>query len=195
MTARIKTAGTVRRCLLAAIMAGAVLYGQASAAAITLEGRGGWFRPSSGDFRGAYTGGFTAGGGLTVRAAKNLDIWLGADYFSKNGELTYTEEPVSIRMTTALAGLKYFLGRAAVRPYLGAALGWWFYKESGAIGSVSGNDMGFIGQGGADVRLSGSLSLDLFGRYGFCKAKPDDDEAAASQIGGLTFGAGLRLRI
>ncbi len=185
----------VSRGLIAAVFLTACLIGPASAAAqVTLEGRAGWFLPGSGDFRDAYSGGIAPGIGLSFEIGRGLNVWAGADLFSKTGALTYTEEEVKIRITTVFAGLKYFFGRAAVRPYLGAAAGYWSYKETSGDISVSGNDLGFLGQGGVDVRVSGKLSLDLFGKYGYCQASPDDENAVKSQIGGLTFGAGLSYR-
>lgn len=195
MLLRTTTGRAVSRALIAAVFLAAGLIGPVSAAAqVTLEGRAGWFLPSSGDFRGSYGGGVVPGIGLSFEIARGLSIWAGADLFSRTGALTFTEEEVKIRITSAFAGLKYSLGRASVRPYIGAAAGFWSYKETSGDISVSGSDPGFLGQVGVDVRMSGKLSLDLYGKYGHCLASPDDEDAVKSQIGGLTFGAGLSYR-
>jgi hypothetical protein len=166
----------------------------ALAGALSLGASASWFMPSSADFRDAYGGGFVPGFSLGYRVIGGLNIWAGGEFYSKTGELTYTGEEAKFMMTTLYAGLRLEATRSAVRPYLAGALGLTSYKEESVIGTVSGSDLGFLGQLGLLFRVSPNLFLDVFGRYVQCKAKPEQETAVESEIGGLQAGAGISLR-
>lgn len=188
-----KYANIGRRMLLILALA-AGLKATALAGAVSLGASAARFMPSSADFRNAYGGGFVPGFNLAFRIIGGLNIWAGGELYSKTGELTYTGEEAKFKMTTLYAGLRLEATRSAVRPYLAGALGLVSYKEESVIGTVNGSDLGFLGQLGLLFRVSPNIFLELFGRYMQCKARPEQETAVESEVGGLQAGAGLSLR-
>lgn len=186
-------AGTGRKIVLILTLA-AGLSAPALAGTVSLGASAAWFMPSSADFRDAYGGGFVPGFNLAYRVIGGLNIWAGGEFYSKTGELTYTGEETKFRMTILYAGLRLEATRSAVRPYLAGALSLVSYKEESVIGTVSGSDLGFFGQLGLLFRVSPNLFLELFGRYLHCRARPEQETAVASELGGLQAGAGVSLR-
>lgn len=170
------------------------LAGPAAAAAATLEARVGYFFPASEDFRDIYKGGLSFGADLTVPVWKSLCAWAGLDYFNKTGELTYTQEPTTLRVLPLFAGLKLQPSSGNVRPYAAAAAGYFLFKESSAIGTASGQELGLLAQAGLLVKIKGRTFIDFHGRYTSCVHTVTDPEAFSVQLGGFQGGIGLALR-
>ena len=74
-------------------------------------------------------------------------------------------------------------------PYLGAAVGYFQYKETNPIGTVKEGKIGFRAQGGLLLRLTGSWFVDFQVGYDMCKLKPEELEAV--ELGGLKAGLAL----
>lgn len=68
------------------------------AASVTIEVRGSYFNPTEQAFKDIYGGGLMYGGEISLGIWKNLDVWIGGDYFSQNGELTFTGEETSLQI-------------------------------------------------------------------------------------------------
>lgn len=146
------------------------------------------FQPTEEAFKNIYGGGLSYGGEVDISIYKGLAIWIGAEYFTKTGETTFTKEETEIRITPFYAGLKYIFPGQRMMPYLGAGVGYFQYKETNPIGEVKEGKIGFRAQGGLLLRLAGSFFLDFQVGYEMCKIKPQELEV---EIGGLKAGLAL----
>jgi len=154
----------------------------------SIELKGAYLSPSDSDFKSVYGGGGMFGAEISFSLASSLEAWLSGDYFAKTGSLTYTDEQTKLTLIPIGAGLRYKFLSGWVQPYLGAGARYYLYKESNIIGTVNKGGIGFVGKLGANLKFAGSLFLDLFVGYSFCKMKPADFEFG---VGGLEIGAGL----
>lgn len=168
--------------------------GTAWAAGFSLTFKGGYFMPSDRVFKDVYGSGPVFGAELAVPIAGGLHAWAGAEYFTKKGLLPVTEEETSTRIVPVFAGLRYHFGRSAVRPYLGAAAGYFMLHEENPLGTASQNSFGFLISGGLLIKIAGPVSLDLHGSYSGCTIKTDDPDPLEAKIGGLQAGGGIVIR-
>ncbi len=185
MTARTALAGAG---LFALILAGLEAAPVAAAERVSLEFKVSSFQPSGKDFRDIYKAGISFGGEVDVTLTGMLGAWAGAHYFTKDGTLTFTEEPTKIRITPFYGGLRLRFGRKGVIPYVGAGIGSFSFKEANPIGTVRGSAFGYIGQAGVIFRIGRMVFLDLKGSYTSSKANPAGIEA---QLGGFLVGLGV----
>jgi len=153
-----------------------------------IEFKGSYFSPSDKDFKDIYGGGLLYGGEVTLGVWKNLDLWVGINYFSKTGALTLTEEETSFKMTPISGGVKYRLSTGTVKFYGGFGLSYFNSKESNVIGTVTKNGLGFITKIGGYVKIISGLVINLNIDYSYCKIKPPD---FGVNIGGIAAGVGL----
>ena len=58
-------------------------------------------------FRDIYGEGIMYGGEVNIRVWKALEVWFGASYFYKKGELTFTKEETKLKIVPIGAGIKY----------------------------------------------------------------------------------------
>ncbi|MGD1010326.1 MAG: hypothetical protein ABR951_09275 [Candidatus Aminicenantales bacterium] len=171
------------------------LAGTAWGSAVTVEARVGYLRPNSQDVRDVYKNGLVFGADFTVPLWKGLGLWAGADDDHKNGMLTYTLEDTTLRVIPLFAGLKLQSASGKVRPYVGLAAGYFLYKETNVIGTVSGSNIGLLVQFGLLVRITRSLSVDLHGRYTSFRNKASGSDALTTDLGGIQGGLGLAVRL
>lgn len=171
-----------------------VMTGANEAAGFSLGLRGSWFLPKSVEFRDSYQGGFVPGANIYLPLSKGLNFYLGGEYFSKAGQLTFTGEDVKINVMVFSGGLRQTLSHGSFRPYLAAGVCYFMYSEKSIIGEVSGSNLGYLGELGLLVRLSSKLDLNIFGKYDLRKAKSEEGEAASAELGGLFLGAGFVFR-
>jgi hypothetical protein len=144
------------------------------------------FQPTEEAFKNIYGGGLSYGGEVDISIYKGLAVWFGAEYFTKTGETTFTREETTIRIFPFYGGLKYIFSGERMMPYLGAAVGYFQFKETSPIGEVKEGKIGFRAQGGLLLRLTGSWFVDFQVGYDMCKIKPQElDEV---EIGGLKAG-------
>ena len=185
---------TIAGAVTAVVLLG--LVAAPAGAAVFLEARAGYFFPSSADFREVYKNGLALGAEVAVPVSKVLGVWAGLDYFSRTGELTYTQEPTTLRVLTLFAGLKLqsASGKKVV-PYAAAALGYFLFKESSSIGTASGREFGLLAQAGVLIKLKARTSLDLSVRYTSCSHTVADPEPMSVQLGGIQVGVGLSFRL
>lgn len=154
----------------------------------SIEAKGSYFSPTEAVFKDIYGGGFTFGGEFTVRIWKNLQLWFGGNYYSGDGELTYTGEETSLQIIPIGGGLKYKFKAGALSFYGGAGINYYLYNESNILGEVTKGGMGFVGKMGMILKLTKDLFFDLFGEYSYCKMTPAD---FTINIGGIAAGIGL----
>jgi opacity protein-like surface antigen len=147
-----------------------------------------YFQPTEQAFKDIYGSGMSYGGEFDINIFDGLAIWIGAEYFTKKGELTFTKEETELQITPIYGGLKYIFPGRGIMPYLGAGVGYFQYKETNPIGTVKEGKIGFVTQAGLLVRLLGPVLVDFQVGYNMCKIKPQEIEA---QIGGLKAGVGL----
>ncbi|UCC41209.1 MAG: outer membrane beta-barrel protein [Candidatus Aminicenantes bacterium] len=160
----------------------------AIAADFMVELKTSYFAPSEQIFKDVYGSGMTIGGEIGITLWKGLGIWAGADYFSRKGELTFTEESTKIQIIPLYAGIRYQFQQEKIAPYIGLGIGYFRFKETNPIGKVEEGDIGYIGQVGCLFKVVGSLFFDIKGSYSYCKAKPMDIKA---DMGGLKAGIGI----
>jgi len=172
-----------------------VIAGPAWSAGVMVEARAGYFSPQDAVFRQVYKHGPAYGSEITVTLTRGLGFWFGAEVFTKKGLTTFTQEATKIQLIPIYGGLKYEFGARAwvVKPYLGAAVGYFRYQEESVIGSASSGAVGFVGQAGLLFRAFAPLHFDLYFRYSSCRVTPSG-ETESTQIGGYQGGAGIAFR-
>ena len=154
---------------------------------LKIEIKGGYFYPSEKAFKDIYGGGFSIGGEISVGILKNLSIWVGGNYFTKKGKLTFTQEDTEIKLTPIGGGLKYEFPTGKFAPYLGLGVNYYLYEESNPLGDVNKNEVGYIGKAGTYIYLTSHFIIDLFLNYSYCDIQPADFKI---NIGGLEAGIG-----
>lgn len=164
------------------------LSGIIHAATFTIELKGSYFSPAEKAFKDIYGGGTTVGGEVSIGIWKKLHFWLGGNYYSGDGGLTYTGEETSLQILPIGGGLKYEFSSGTLCFYGGIGMNYYQYKESNVIGDVSKGGIGLIGKIGLNLNVTQGLFLDLFINYSYCKITPAD---FTINIGGVDVGAGL----
>jgi opacity protein-like surface antigen len=162
--------------------------GFAGAQGVAIGVKGLYFTPAEQSFKDIYGSGPAYGLEANFGLTKNLDLWIGADYYQKKGELTFSKMETDVRILPVTAGLRYRIPAGPVRFYAGAGLGYFLFREENLIGKVDVRKLGFLGKAGAYVRVFQGLYIDAHLRYSYCVIKPQDIKA---NIGGLSFGVGF----
>jgi hypothetical protein len=141
-----------------------------------------------------FTAAAPSSASISPSRAGPVQIWAGADIFSKTGLLSVSEEETKVRITPLYAGLRAEFGKTGLRPYVGAAAAYFLFREENPLGTVSENGLGFLTQAGVLARLGGSLWLDIFAGYRVCTLRTDGDDPLEAKVGGLSAGLGLAYR-
>ncbi len=175
----------------AIVLALTVSAGTAWGAGVSLTLKGGYFLPTDSVFKDAYGGGPVFGGEVAVPVAGALHLWAGAEYFSKKGLTTITEEEIKAQVIPLYAGIRCHFGKSGVRPYLGLAAGYFLVKEENPEGSASDSGLGLLGQAGLLFKLGGSVWLDLLVNYRACTLTSDGDDPFKTKLDGLAAGLGI----
>ena len=84
-----------------------LVAGSAGAAAVRVELKASYFRPTEQAFLDICGGGPRYGGEVSIGLWKGFDLWLGGNYFSREGELSFTKEKTELQIIPIGAGLKY----------------------------------------------------------------------------------------
>jgi hypothetical protein len=169
-----------------------LLTGSALASGFRLELKGSYFTSENQIFRDVYGSApkFGLEAGLTL--FKNVSIWVGADYLSKKGGLTVTDDATQVWLMPVSAGLRYESPAAKwLLLHLAAGVQEVFFKEDSSLGTTKKNALGFTARAGAVLRLSKALGIDLFAGWSTCKMKNGDIEF---KVGGLDLGGGVEIR-
>lgn len=151
--------------------------------------KAGYFSPSEEIFKDIYGGGITYGGEIGLSVWRNLVLWIGGEYFSKKGKLTYTGEDTELTLVPVGGGFKYIVEAGGILSFYGGA--GVFYcqtEEKNPIDEVSDGGLGYEGMMGSFLRISGKLIIDFFLDYSYCKMKPADYEV---NNGGIEAGIGI----
>jgi hypothetical protein len=131
-------------------------------------------------------------GGLTLSSAiiSNVNLYLEAKYYARQGELSFTKEKTDFYMVPISLGARYIFPLGLFNPYVGAGPDFYFYHEDNPIGKTLNYANGFHVTGGTYIRPKKSLPLmiNLKVKYTWAKA---EKEGIRVQLGGLEYGAGL----
>ena len=121
---------------------------------------------------------------------KNLEGWVGMSFFSKEGEMTYTQEEIKLKITPIVAGMRYSHAlNEKINIYGGLGLAYFIYSEEiSALEDVSEGGLGFVIKAGGWMRVKKGFFVDVFIKYSSCKVEPADFKV---NIGGLEVGVGL----
>jgi len=172
--------------LVLALLAGGGLSVQAGS--ISIEGKASAFFPTDKVFRDIYKGGAAFGAEINFGLPGRLSLWVSGDYYQGQGRLTFTREKTKIEITPVCAGIRLAFSDSRFRPYVGVGAGYFRYKESNPIGSVSKGNAGLVAKIGLAAKISGPVFADLQADYTYCSVKPADVKA---DLGGLRASLGL----
>jgi len=171
-----------------------LIAGSARAAGTSVTLKGGYFSPTDEIFRDVYGGGPSFGLEIAVPVAGILQAWAGAELFSKKGLTTESEEATEVRIVPLYAGLRCQFAGKSIRPYVGAAAGYFLIREENALGTASDGGIGFLGQTGLLIGLGPSLAVDVHAGYRACTVTTGGDDPVEAKLGGLSAGLGLSYR-
>jgi outer membrane protein W len=125
---------------------------------------------------------------------KSLDVWTGFTYFQKNGKTSFTEEDLTLRITTFSLSLRYLRRISRFNPFVGAGIDYITYKEilpeDFIVSSVGGSELGFHAQVGTYLDLLSSLALKVHIKYNWAKATAATADEEVN-LGGVEYGIGL----
>lgn len=166
-----------------------LLSGFATAADFSVEMKVHYFSPSEQAFKDIYGGGMMYGAEATVGIWRNFEFWFGGSHFTKRGKLTFTQEETKLKIIPIGGGLRYILPTGRLNLYAGLGLNYYQYKETNdPIGEASKGGLGYVGKIGSFVKVTGSLLIDIYADYTYCKMKPADFKI---NIGGFEAGIGI----
>ena len=167
----------------------AVLSGMAWGMDVSIEGKAKWFSPGEEAFREIYGGGIGWGGAVVFGLSEHWEVSLEADWFSRNGELTYTREPTEMSLFALGVEGRYLFPLKGVTLFAGPGAYLYHFHEDNRMGKAKKSGPGFMLKAGALVPLSQCLRLNLFAGYSFCRITPVNIEFS---VGGFAAGLGLR---
>jgi hypothetical protein len=137
-------------------------------------------------------GGLLAGLGASARIISNLNLYLEAKYWEREGELTFSGESTTFRLFPISLGVRYILPLGVLNPYAGAGGDIYFYYEDNAIGTTINSASGYHAMAGTYLRLSRSapLMINLKAKYTWVNTAEGDFEI---KLGGFEYAVGLAL--
>ena len=137
-------------------------------------------------------GGLLAGLGASATIVSNLNLYLEAKYWQREGELTFSKEKTTLRLFPISLGARYIVPLGIVNPYAGAGGDIFFYYEDNAIGTTVNHAPGYHVLVGTYLRFARGfpLMLNLKAKYTWAKTAGSDFKV---QLGGLEYSAGVAL--
>lgn len=188
--------GAMKTKLKAAAVLMGLAFGAGAAwgAGTTLTLKGGYFIPSDSVFREVYSGGPVFGADLAVPIVGVLQVWGGAELFSRTGSTTLTEDETKVSIVPLYLGLRLEGGKKSLRPYLGVAAAYFLFSEKNVLGSISESGFGYLAQAGLLARLGGPVWIDVHAGYRGCTLRTDDPDPVEAKLDGLSACLGLAFR-
>ncbi len=137
-------------------------------------------------------GGLLAGLGASAAIIANVNLYLEAKYWQREGELTFSREQTKLRLFPISLGARYVVPLGIFNPYAGAGGDIYFYYEDNAIGTTVNHASGFHLLGGTYLRFADAvpLMINLRAKYTWARATEGDFRI---QLGGLEYSVGLAL--
>ena len=126
---------------------------------------------------------------FAAKVWQTMEVFLHTDYLSETGQLTFTQEETTFKLTPIELGLRYLLPTkktcdAKLFIYFGAGAGYYMIKEENPIGTLDEKKVGFFGEGGFRFYLVSSFFVDAKLKYTILKY---DDV----NVGGLSYMGGI----
>ncbi len=147
-----------------------------------------YFSPSEEMFKTVYGSGPNYGGEIMVSLWKGISIYFGASVFSKKGEMTPLGDETTINIIPVELGILYKFSKTKINPYIGAGLGYYSLSEESYLGKVTANNVGFFGQLGLAINLTGAFVIDINAKYSLCDVEINEIK---NNIGGIRIGMGI----
>jgi len=149
---------------------------------------GNYFSPREGNLKTVYEKGLMFGAEINVGVTDFVEIWFAENYFSKTVTDTVSGSVNKVYLIPLELGLKVRLNKGIVNPYFGIGGGYFQYKEETPDGEIREQNIGFIGQSGLFIKISGFFVVDLYAQFKYC---PITTAADKFDVGGFHFGMGL----
>jgi hypothetical protein len=171
-----------------------VIFGSTLSSAIdfTIGVEAGYFLPSDDDFSDIYGSapifGINAGG----TPAENIQLILGANYYSKSGETSITLESIDISIIAVRFGGYYLFNMDTIRPKFGAGIVFASVNEDTPFKEFSDSSIGWFVAAGADMPLGDKIIAGLEIQY---DDTPMEGDFGDQSIGGLSILITARLKI
>jgi hypothetical protein len=161
-------------------------------AGVRIEAKGSYFSSENSTFRDVYGGTPKLGLEAGIEVAKNISIWVGADYVHKAGKLTVTQDETKVTIIPLGAGARYEIPAGTkLQFHIAAGVQEVIFKEENVIGTVKTNAFGFIAAAGGVFRLTKAVGIDLFVGWSTCKMT---NQGLDFKVGGLDAGGGIEVR-
>lgn len=164
----------------------------ASAEKYRFGGSLGYYAVSDSTYKNTYgSGNFMYGGFISYDLLKILELRGEIGYFKDSGKMTLTKEKIEFSIIPLVLGTRVKLAEIKnLKPYAGAGIDFYSFKEKARLGDTSDSTFGFHVEAGAYIGLLWRLYFDLNLRYVKADAKPYDEEI---RLGGLKTGIGVGL--
>ena len=187
--------GAMKTRLRAAVVAMGLVLGAGAAwgAGATLTLKGGYFMPTDSVFKEVYSGGPILGADVAVPIAGVLQVWGGAELFSKTGSTTLTEDETKVSIVPVYLGLRIEGGKKGLRPYIGVAAAYFLFSEKNVLGSISESGIGYLAQAGLLTRMGGPVWFDVHAGYRGCALRTDGPDPVEAKLDGFSAGLGVVL--
>jgi hypothetical protein len=137
-------------------------------------------------------GGLLAGLGASAALVSNLNFYLEAKYWEREGALTFSKEKTRLWLVPISVGARYIAPLGIINPYLGAGGDIYFYYEDNAIGRTANSATGYHVLGGVYLRFARSLPLMINLKLKYTWAKTTQNDFTI-QLGGLEYAGGIAL--
>lgn len=166
----------------------------------SIEGRLGYFVPSSGLVKEVYHhGGVEPEIEATLRVYKELRVWANFNAFYRKGRSKELQDSTSIQLYPLSSGLKYnfrILDPFYVYLGLGPSITWAIICNHSPYvkGRVQKTCWGVVGKSGFTYYFSNHILIDLFADYSYSrlsKISRPGVESTSVNVGGLRIGLGL----
>jgi len=149
---------------------------------------GNYFSPREGNLKTVYEKGLMFGAEMNVGVTDFVEIWFAENYFSKTVMDTVSDSENKVYLIPIELGLKVRLNKGVVNPYFGIGGGYFQYKEETSGGEIREQNIGFIGQSGLFIKISGFFVVDIYAQFKHC---PITTATEKFDVGGFHFGIGL----
>ncbi len=149
---------------------------------------GNYFSPKEGNLKTKYEKGWMFGAEMNVGVTDLVEIWFAENYFSKTVVDAVSGSKNKVYLIPIELGLKIRLNKGIVNPYFGIGGGYFQYKEETPDGEIREQNIGFIGQSGLFIKISGFFVVDIYAQFKYC---PITTATEKFDVGGFHFGLGL----
>ena len=162
--------------------------GLALGESFTVKLRSSVFVPQDNFFEEIYGEGFACGIEIDIPLWKKIDLWALGNYYSKQGKLTYTQDPTEVKILPIEWGLRYRFMSKKINLYTSIGLGYASLYESNFIGDVSTKGFGYNVSLGGFLFLFHNLIFDVFVHYSWYNVHPTSIKV---NIGGYDIGVAI----